>query len=60
MKNRIITDNFKLLEFDRINYGEFAIIKSQATSHETLGNKPRHHFAGAGKVIEVGQRQVEE
>jgi hypothetical protein len=37
------------------NYGEFAIIKSQATSHETSGNNPRHHFAGAGKVIEVGE-----
>jgi len=38
-------------------------VKRAMASCETSGNNPRHHFAGAGKMIEVGkggQRQVED
>jgi len=38
-------------------------VKRAMTSCETSGNNPRHHFAGAGKMIEVGkggQREVED
>ena len=52
MKNRV---NIKPVEFDRFNYGELATIKSQATSCETTVHNPKHHFAGVGKMIEVGE-----
>ena len=38
-------------------------IQRAMTSCETSGNNPEHHFAGAGKMIEVGkggQREVED
>lgn len=38
-------------------------VKRAMTSCETSGNNPKHHFAGAGKMIEVGkggQREVED
>lgn len=38
-------------------------IKRATTSCETSGNNPEHHFAGAGKMLELGsgsQREVED
>jgi len=44
MRNRTITFHFKSLEFERFNYGEFAIIKSQAglSSNKMSGRRHRN------------------
>lgn len=33
-------------------------VKRAITSCEQSGNKPGHHFAGAGKMIEVGKGNI--